>query len=631
MLIKMSHCVIKEGKDKKVKLREDIRNVAIIAHVDHGKTTLVNELLTQSDTLDERTEIEDRAMDSNDIERERGITILAKNTAIRYKDTRINIMDTPGHADFGGEVERIMKMVDGVVLVVDAYEGTMPQTRFVLKKALEQRLTPIVVVNKIDKPAARPAEVIDEVLELFIELGADDDQLEFPVVYASAVNGTSSLSDDPADQEKTMAPIYDQIIEHIPAPVDNSDEPLQFQVSLLDYSDYVGRIGIGRVFRGTIKVGDQVSLLKLDGTAKNFRVTKLFGFLGLDRVEIKEARAGDLIAVSGMEDIFVGETVTPVDHQEGLPTLFIDEPTLQMTFLVNNSPFAGREGKHVTSRKIEERLMSQLQTDVSLRVDPTESPDAWIVSGRGELHLSILIENMRREGYELQVSRPKVIEKIVDGVKCEPFERVQIDTPEEYMGGIIESMGNRKGEMLDMINSGNGQVRLIFLTPARGLIGYSTEFMSLTRGYGIMNHVFDQYLPKIQASLGGRRNGALVSMDTGKATTYSIMSVEERGTVFVEPGTEVYGGMIVGENSRENDLTVNITRAKQMTNVRSANKDQTSVIKRPKILSLEESLQFLNDDEYCEVTPESVRLRKQMLDKGERERAAKKKKWAEQE
>ncbi|MGX7030241.1 translational GTPase TypA [Vagococcus zengguangii] len=614
-----------------MKLREDIRNVAIIAHVDHGKTTLVDELLRQSHTLDERKELQERAMDSNDIERERGITILAKNTAIQYNGTRINIMDTPGHSDFGGEVERIMKMVDGVVLVVDAYEGTMPQTRFVLKKALEQHITPIVVVNKIDKPSARPEEVVDEVLELFIELGADDDQLDFPVVYASAINGTSSLSDDPADQEHTMNPIYDQIIEHIPAPVDNSDEPLQFQVSLLDYSDYVGRIGIGRVFRGTIKVGDQVSLMKLDGSAKNFRVTKIFGFLGLDRVEIQEAKAGDLIAVSGMEDIFVGETVTPVDHQDALPILHIDEPTLQMTFLVNNSPFAGREGKFVTSRKIEERLMSELQTDVSLRVENTDSPDAWIVSGRGELHLSILIENMRREGYELQVSRPKVIEKEVDGIQCEPFERVQIDTPEEYMGSVIESLGQRKGEMLDMINSGNGQVRLIFLVPARGLIGYSTEFMSMTRGYGIMNHTFDQYLPKIQTQLGGRRNGALVSIDTGKATTYSIMSIEERGTVFVEPTTEVYGGMIVGENSRENDLTVNITRAKQMTNVRSANKDQTSVIKKPKILTLEESLQFLNDDEYCEVTPESVRLRKQLLDKGERERAAKKKKNAEQE
>ncbi len=606
--------------------RNDIRNVAIIAHVDHGKTTLVDELLKQSDTLDAHTQLQERAMDSNALEKERGITILAKNTAVDYKGIRVNIMDTPGHADFGGEVERIMKMVDGVVLVVDAYEGTMPQTRFVLKKALEQHITPIVVVNKIDKPSARPEHVVDEVLELFIELGADDDQLDFPVIYASALNGTSSLSDDPADQEPTMAPIFDTIIEKIPAPVDNSDEPLQFQVSLLDYNDYVGRIGIGRVFRGTIKVGDQVALIKLDGTVKKFRVTKLFGFFGLKRLEIQEAKAGDLIAVSGMEDIFVGETVTPVDHQDALPILHIDEPTLQMTFLVNNSPFAGREGKYVTARKIEERLMAELQTDVSLRVEPTNSPDAWTVSGRGELHLSILIENMRREGYELQVSRPEVIEKEIDGVKCEPFERVQIDTPEEYMGSVIESLSLRKGEMQDMVHTGNGQIRLTFLTPARGLIGYSTEFLSMTRGYGIMNHTFDQYLPMLPGQIGGRHQGALVSIDNGKATTYSIMSIEERGTVFVEPGTEVYEGMIIGENSRDNDLTVNITKAKQMTNVRSATKDQTSVIKKPKQLTLEESLEFLNDDEYCEVTPESIRLRKQILEKNAREKASKKKK-----
>ena len=606
--------------------RNDIRNVAIIAHVDHGKTTLVDELLKQSDTLDAHTQLQERAMDSNALEKERGITILAKNTAVDYKGIRVNIMDTPGHADFGGEVERIMKMVDGVVLVVDAYEGTMPQTRFVLKKALEQHITPIVVVNKIDKPSARPEHVVDEVLELFIELGADDDQLDFPVIYASALNGTSSLSDDPADQEPTMAPIFDTIIEKIPAPVDNSDEPLQFQVSLLDYNDYVGRIGIGRVFRGTIKVGDQVALIKLDGTVKKFRVTKLFGFFGLKRLEIQEAKAGDLIAVSGMEDIFVGETVTPVDHQDALPILHIDEPTLQMTFLVNNSPFAGREGKFVTARKIEERLMAELQTDVSLRVEPTNSPDAWTVSGRGELHLSILIENMRREGYELQVSRPEVIEKEIDGVKCEPFERVQIDTPEEYMGSVIESLSLRKGEMQDMVHTGNGQIRLTFLTPARGLIGYSTEFLSMTRGYGIMNHTFDQYLPMLPGQIGGRHQGALVSIDTGKATTYSIMSIEERGTVFVEPGTEVYEGLIIGENSRDNDLTVNITKAKQMTNVRSATKDQTSVIKKPKQLTLEESLEFLNDDEYCEVTPESIRLRKQILEKNAREKASKKKK-----
>ncbi|WP_144548771.1 translational GTPase TypA [Bacillus sp. X1(2014)] len=609
-------------------IRNDIRNIAIIAHVDHGKTTLVDQLLKQSGTFRSNEHVEERAMDSNDLERERGITILAKNTAIQYKDTRINILDTPGHADFGGEVERIMKMVDGVLLVVDAYEGCMPQTRFVLKKALEQNLTPIVVVNKIDRDFARPAEVIDEVIDLFIELEANEDQLEFPVIYASAINGTAST--DPEKQDENMQSLYDAIVEYIPAPVDNREEPLQFQVALLDYNDYVGRIGIGRVFRGTMKVGQQVALMKLDGSVKQFRVTKIFGFFGLKRQEIQEAVAGDLIAVSGMEDINVGETVCPVEHQEALPILRIDEPTLQMTFVVNNSPFAGREGKYLTARKIEERLRAQLQTDVSLRVDNTDSPDAWIVSGRGELHLSILIENMRREGYELQVSKPEVIVKEIDGVRCEPVERVQIDVPEEHTGSVMESIGARKGEMIDMINNGSGQVRLIFNVPARGLIGYTTEFLTMTRGYGIINHTFDSYQPMLPGQVGGRHQGVLVSMESGKASTYGIMQVEDRGTIFVEPGTEIYEGMIVGENTRENDITVNITKMKQATNVRSANKDQTSVIKKPRIMTLEESLEYLNDDEYCEVTPESIRLRKKILDKNERERAAKKKKYAEQ-
>ncbi|MBC2356115.1 translational GTPase TypA [Listeria welshimeri] len=610
-------------------LRNDIRNVAIIAHVDHGKTTLVDQLLRQSGTFRDNETVAERAMDNNDLERERGITILAKNTAIKYEDTRVNIMDTPGHADFGGEVERIMKMVDGVLLVVDAYEGTMPQTRFVLKKALEQNLTPIVVVNKIDRDFARPEEVVDEVLELFIELGANDDQLEFPVVYASAINGTSSYDSNPAEQKETMKPLLDTIINHIPAPVDNSDEPLQFQVSLLDYNDYVGRIGIGRIFRGTMHVGQTVALIKLDGTVKQFRVTKMFGFFGLKRDEIKEAKAGDLVALAGMEDIFVGETVTPFDHQEALPLLRIDEPTLQMTFVTNNSPFAGREGKHVTSRKIEERLLAELQTDVSLRVDPTASPDAWVVSGRGELHLSILIETMRREGYELQVSKPEVIIREIDGVKCEPVEDVQIDTPEEFMGSVIESISQRKGEMKNMINDGNGQVRLQFIVPARGLIGYTTDFLSMTRGYGIINHTFDSYQPIQKGRVGGRSRGVLVSMETGKSTTYGTMQVEDRGTIFIEPGTDIYEGMIVGENNREGDIAVNIVKAKQMTNIRSANKDQTNVIKKPRHLSLEESLEFLNEDEYCEVTPQSIRLRKKILNKNEREKAAKRSKTAE--
>ncbi|MFD2760086.1 translational GTPase TypA [Lentibacillus juripiscarius] len=607
-----------------MQLREDIRNIAIIAHVDHGKTTLVDQMLKYSGTFHEHEQVDERAMDSDDIERERGITILSKNTAIRYNDTTINILDTPGHADFGGEVERIMKMVDGVLLVVDAYEGCMPQTRFVLKKALDQKLTPIVVLNKIDRPNARPNEVIDEVLDLFIELGADDEQLEFPVKYASALNGTSG--DEPEEQEETMDPVFTEIMDHIPAPADTSDEPLQFQVTLLDYNDYVGRIGIGRVVRGKISVGQQVVVLKKDGTQKSFRISKLFGFIGLKRTEIKEAAAGDIVAISGMDDINVGETICPQDHPEGLPWLRIDEPTLQMTFVTNNSPFAGREGSYITSRQIEERLMKQLETDVSLRVEQTESPDAWTVSGRGELHLSILIENMRREGFELQLSKPQVIIKEIDGQKCEPVEHVQVDVPEDYTGPVMEALGARKGEMLDMVNQGNGQVRLEFRVPSRGLIGYATEFMSQTRGYGILNHSFDGYEPIAKGQVGGRREGVLVSLEDGKATTYGIMQLEDRGVIFVEPGTDIYAGMIVGEHNRENDLTVNVTKEKHLTNVRSATKDQTATIRKTRELSLEEALEYLNEDEYCEVTPESIRLRKKILDKSGREKAAKKSK-----
>ncbi|MEI3613023.1 translational GTPase TypA [Pseudogracilibacillus sp. SO30301A] len=604
-----------------MKLREDIRNIAIIAHVDHGKTTLVDQLLKYSGTFKEHEQVESRAMDSGDIERERGITILAKNTAIHYKDKTINILDTPGHADFGGEVERIMKMVDGVILVIDAYEGTMPQTRFVLKKALDQNLKPIVVLNKIDRPNARPEEVIDQVFDLFVELGANDEQLDFSVLYASALHGTSSYESE--EQSETMEPIFETIVDKVPAPIDSSEEPLQLQVTLLDYNDYVGRIGIGRVTRGKIKVGDQVIVLKQDGSKKTFRVTKLFGFLGLKRIEINEAKAGDVVAVSGMDKINIGETICPVDHPEALPPLHIDEPTLQMTFLVNNSPFAGKEGKYITSAKIEERLKTQLETDVSLRVDPTGSPDAWIVSGRGELHLSILIENMRREGFELQISKPQVILKEIDGKTCEPMERVQIDVPEEYTGSVMESIGERKGEMLDMINHGNGQVRLIFKVPSRGLLGYSTEFMSQTRGYGILNHTFSDYEPVVKGFVGGRRQGVLVALENGKASTYGILHLEDRGTIFVEPGTEVYAGMIVGEHNRENDLTVNITREKHLTNIRSAHKDQTSIIRKTRDMSLEEAIQYLDDDEYCEVTPNSIRLRKKILNKNEREKMAK--------
>lgn len=611
------------------KIREDVRNIAIIAHVDHGKTTLVDELLKQSGIFRENEHVDERAMDSNDIERERGITILAKNTAVNYKDNRINILDTPGHADFGGEVERIMKMVDGVVLVVDAYEGTMPQTRFVLKKALEQNLKPVVVVNKIDKPEARPEGVVDEVLDLFIELEANDEQLDFPVVYASAVNGTASL--DPEKQDENMQSLYETIIDYVPAPVDNRDEPLQFQTALLDYSDYLGRIGVGRVFRGTMRVGDNVSLIKLDGSIKNFRVTKIFGFFGLKREEVNEAYAGDLIAVSGMEDINVGETVTPTDNQEALPVLRIDEPTLEMTFRVNNSPFAGREGDYVTSRQIQERLDQQLETDVSLKVTQTESPDKWIVAGRGELHLSILIENMRREGFELQVSKPQVILREIDGVQCEPFERVQCEVPQEYTGAVIESLGQRKGEMLDMVTTDNGLTRIIFMVPARGLIGYTTEFMSQTRGYGIINHTFEEFKPRVKGRIGGRRNGALVSLDQGKASSYALMGLEDRGVNFMEPGTEVYEGMVVGEHNRENDLTVNVTKEKNQTNVRSSNKDQTVTMKRPRTLTLEEALQYINDDELVEATPENIRIRKTVLEKNAREKEAKRIKQLMQE
>lgn len=604
--------------------REDIRNVAIIAHVDHGKTTLVDQLLKYSGTFKEHEQIESRAMDSYDLEKERGITILSKNTAVHYNDYMINILDTPGHADFGGEVERIMKMVDGVILVIDAYEGTMPQTRFVLKKALDANLQPIVVVNKIDRPNARPEEVIDEVLDLFIDLGADDAQLEFPVLYASALNGTSGIEAD--EQNETMDPIFEAIIKHVPAPYDNSNEPLQLQVTLLDYNDYVGRIGIGRIARGTIKVGDQVVVMKQDGSQQKFRVTKLFGFLGLKRTEIKEARAGDIVAVSGMEKINIGETICPVDHPDPLPLLHIDEPTLQMTFLVNNSPFAGREGDHVTATKIEERLMTQLETDVSLRVDKTDRPDAWIVSGRGELHLSVLIENMRREGYELQISKPEVIMKEIDGVMCEPFEEVQIDLPEEYVGSVMESLGERKGELIDMVNDGSGQVRLRFKVPSRGLFGYITEFLSQTRGYGILNRTFSSYEPVVKGLVGTRRQGVLVSMNKGKVSTYGVLHLEDRGTIFVEPGTEVYEGMIVGEHNRENDLTVNITREKHVTNIRSAHKEQMTTMRKTRQMTLEEAMQYLSDDEYCEVTPQSIRLRKQILNQAEREKQARKKK-----
>ncbi|MBN2983346.1 translational GTPase TypA [Cohnella algarum] len=607
--------------------RDRIRNIAIIAHVDHGKTTLVDQLLRQSGTFRDNEQVQERAMDSNDLERERGITILAKNTAVHYKDYLINIVDTPGHADFGGEVERIMKMVDGVLLVVDAFEGCMPQTKFVLRKALEAGLTPIVVVNKIDRPAARPAEVVDEVLELFIELEANDDQLDFPVVYASGLNGIASM--DASELGTTMEPLYETIVGHIPSPTEDTEQPLQFLVTLLDYNEYLGRIPIGRVNRGKIRQGQPVAVLDREGKIRQARIEKLFGFQGLKRVEMEEAAAGDIIAIAGIKDVNIGETIADLANPEALPVLKIDEPTLQMTFIVNNSPFAGREGKFVTSRKLRERLFKELETDVSLRVEETDSPDAFIVSGRGELHLGILIENMRREGYELQVSKPEVIVREIDGVKSEPIERLLIDVPEESMGSVMESLGTRKAEMVNMINNGNGQVRLEFLIPARGLIGYRTNFLTLTRGYGVMNHAFDHYGPVVGGQVGGRHQGVLIASETGTSTMYGMLSVEDRGILFVNPGTEIYEGMIVGEHTRDNDIIVNICKEKALNNIRTATKEETVKLKTPRLMSMEEALEYLNDDEYCEITPKSIRLRKKYLNKGERDRFEKQRKMAE--
>ena len=593
------------------------KNIAIIAHVDHGKTTLVDKLLRCSGTFRDNEEVQERVMDSNDIERERGITILAKTTAINYKDYRINILDTPGHADFGGEVERIMNMVDGVLLVVDAYEGTMPQTKFVLKKAMEAKVKPIVVVNKIDKPSARPKEVIDEVMDLFIELGADIDELDFPIIYASAINGTCSKSADLSTQEPDMTKILDMIIENVPDPK-VEDGALQFQPALLDYNDFVGRIGIGLVKRGSIKVNQMVSCVRIDGSIKQFRVAKIYGFLGLKRIEISEASAGDIIAIAGLSDISVGETICDIGYEEALPLLHIDEPTLQMNFGVNSSPFCGMEGKLVTARKIEERLMKETEKDVSLRVVQADN-ETWTVSGRGELHLGILIENMRREGYEVQVSKPQVIYKEIDGVKCEPFEELQIECPEESVGNVIEQLGTR-GAIMDNMTNINGLVRLVYTIPSRGLIGFTTDFMTLTKGYGVINHTFKEYRPCEAVDIGERKLGVLVSMENGKSTAYALGQLEDRGIMFIEPGEDIYEGMIVGEHSRENDLAVNVVKGKNLTNTRSAGKDHTVVLKRPRLITLEYALDYINSDELVEVTPSHIRLRKKILNTEQRKK-----------
>ena len=594
------------------------RNIAIIAHVDHGKTTLVDEILKSSGTFRDNEDLSNASMDSNQIERERGITILAKTTAINYNGYRINILDTPGHADFGGEVERIMNMVDGVLLVVDAYEGTMPQTRFVLKKALEAHVKPIVVINKVDKESARCKEVVDEVLDLFIDLGADEDWLDFKVVYASAINGTSSLSDDLSTQTPGFTELLDLIISEIPAPTGDANNELQFQPALLDYNDYVGRIGIGRVHNGKIRVGQMVDCIRLDGTVKQFRVQKLFGYLGLKRIEIEEAEAGDICAVAGLMDISVGETLCEAGKRNALPILHIDEPTLQMTFGVNTSPFVGKEGKILTARKIEERLLKETQRDVSLRIEPNDS-ESWIVSGRGELHLGILIENMRREGFELQVSKPAVICKEVDGVKMEPYEDLMIDAPEDTVGSVIEQLGTR-GAIMESMNNVNGQVKLIYTIPSRGLIGFTTNFLTLTKGYGIINHTFKEYRPVAGIDVGERTIGVLVSMENGKATAYSLGGLEDRGVMFVEPGTEVYEGMIVGEHNRDNDLAVNVVKGKQLTNTRAAGSDKTVVLKRPRPIPLEYALDYINADELVEVTPLNIRLRKRILNTEQRKK-----------
>lgn len=598
----------------------NIRNIAIIAHVDHGKTTLVDQLIKKSGTLEAHEELAERAMDSNALERERGITILAKNTAIHYKEYKINIMDTPGHADFGGEVERIMHMVDGVLLVVDAYEGTMPQTRFVLKKALAAHVKPIVVINKVDRPVVRIQEVMDEVLELFMELGADDNQLDFPTVFVSALNGTSSLDPDISTQVPNMDCLFDMIINEIPAPAVDVGGGLQLQPALLDYNDYVGRIGIGRIQRGSIKVNENVVCLRADGSKTQFRVQKLFSYLGMHRFEVEEASAGDIVAVAGLADIGVGETICEPSCEEALPLLHVDEPTIQMIFGTNTSPFAGQDGKFVTASKIEERLFKETNKDVSLKVERIQNKEEWMVSGRGELHLSILIETMRREGYELQVSRPHVILKEIDGVTCEPYEDVEIEAPDDCIGSVIESLGLRRGIMENM-DSMDGMTKVHYIVPSRGLIGFMTNFLTMTKGYGIINHSFLEYRPLEGEAVGERQLGVLISIETGQTTAYALGGVESRGVMFVGPGVEVYEGMIVGEHAKDNDLVVNVTKGKQQTNTRSSTKDTTVVLKRPRHFNLEACLDYINEDELVEVTPNNIRLRKKYLSELDRKRA----------
>ncbi|MBR2175608.1 MAG: translational GTPase TypA [Clostridia bacterium] len=598
--------------------REDLRNVAIIAHVDHGKTTLVDQLLLQSGIFRSNETVAERVMDSNDLERERGITILSKNTAVMYNGTKINIVDTPGHADFGGEVERILMMVDGVLLLVDAFEGCMPQTRFVLKKALGLGKKPLVVVNKIDRPGARPEEVVDEVLDLFIELGADDDQLEFPVVYASGRDGYASL--DPHTPGTDMKPLFEKILEEIPAPEGDPDGPLQLLFSNIDYDDYVGRIGIGRVERGSCRVGQNVILCHNDGTCKNAKITKLYQFEGLKRVEAETAKLGDIVSVSGITDLNIGETACDVEHPEPLPFVKIDEPTVSMLFIVNNSPFAGREGKYVTSRNIRDRLFKEVETNVAMRVEETDSADTFKVSGRGELHLSILIETMRRQNYEFQVSRPRVIMKEIDGVLMEPMELLAVEVPDNYVGAVMEKLGSRKAELINMTPKESGVTQIEFRIPARGLMGYRSELLTDTNGNGIMNHIFDGYEP-YKGDIATRTQGSLIAHETGTATGYGLFAAQERGRLFIGPGVEVYEGMIVGSNPKNEDMTVNVCKKKHITNTRAAGSDDALKLTPPTILSLEQSLEFIGDDELVEVTPKSIRMRKTILNKEQRMKA----------
>jgi GTP-binding protein len=584
-----------------------IRNVAIIAHVDHGKTTLVDALLKQAGTFREGEEVPDCVMDSNDLERERGITILSKNTAVRYKETLINIVDTPGHADFGGEVERVLGMVDGCLLIVDANEGPMPQTRFVLKKALEKGLRPIVFVNKIDRPRANPMIAVDKVLDLFIELGADDDQCEFPYLFGSGLSGFAKETLE--EESPDMQPLFDAILRHVPPPVGDPAKPLQLQVTTLDYSDYLGRIVIGKIHNGTIRVGQQAAIVTETGDIVKSKISKLMGFEGLKRIDIEEASAGNLVAVAGFANANIGETITDPNDPQALPLIKVDEPTLQMTFSVNDSPFAGQEGDFVTSRQLRDRLFRELETNVALRIEETDSPDKLLVSGRGELHLGILIETMRREGYEFQVSQPQVIFREVNGQPCEPYETLVLDVPEEAVGGCIERLGQRKGEMQDMQVGTNGRTNLEFVIPARGLIGFRGEFMRLTRGEGIMNHSFLEYRP-MSGDIEARRNGVLISFEEGVATFYAMQNAEDRGSFFIKPGTKVYKGMILGEHNRPQDLELNVCKTKQLTNHRASGGEELVQLKEPVEMSLERALEYIGPDELLEVTPESIRLRK---------------------